>query len=431
MPRPAKGPRLHLRKARPDKRQAATWVIRDGAKEVGTGCGPERLADAQLALAEYIQEKWAGQPVAAADGASDPADVLVADVLTLYARGRGARAPDPKAVKARLQALLEFWGEKTLADVRRSTCEAYVAHRMAQPIRMAKDKANARRVSDQGARRELEDLSAAIVYWHDEHPLTRRPKVVLPPKAESSRDALTREQAARLLKAAMGWRWTPPAEADEAADPGPAGDAVGAKPKGKWKRLSKSAINNRAHLRRFVLIGLYTGSRPGVIPQLLWSESATRAWVDLDRGIVYRRGRSERDQRTKRRPLVKMPTRLLAHMRRWRCLDEALRARLERAHLDAGGDARQLPQLTSVLHHGSRPIDGRIRRGFASLVADAGLPPEITPHWMRHTCATWLMEADVPPWEAAGFTGMTTKTLEEHYGHHRPSHQAKARKALG
>lgn len=411
MPRPAKGPRLHLRKARPDKRQAATWVIRDGSTEVGTGCGPERLADAQLALAEYIQEKWAAQPAAPADGAAaDPADVLVADVLTCYARGKGPRAPDPKALKARLQALLEFWGDRTIADVRRSTCEAYVAHRTAQPIKMAKNRATARRVSDQGARRELEDLSAAIGYWHDEHPLTRRPKVVLPPKAESARDALTREQAARLLKAAMGWRLDPAT--------------------GRWKRLSKSAIRNRAHLRRFVLIGLYTGSRPGVTPRLLWSESAAQAWVDLDQGIVYRRGRAERDSRTKRRPLVKMPGRLLAHMRRWRAMDEALQARLIQAHLDAGGDPREGPQLTSVLHHGGRPIGGLIRRGFAALVADAGLPAGVTPHWMRHTCATWLMEADVPPWEAAGFTGMTTKTLEEHYGHHRPSHQAKARKAL-
>lgn len=409
MPRPSKGPRLFLRKARPDKRQASVWVIRDGSKEVGTGCGPGEVAEAGLKLAEYIQAKWTPAP-SGPNGAADPADVLLADVLALYAEGRAAKAPDPKAVRARLSALLEFWGESTVADIRRSTCEAYVAHRILQPIKMAKDPATARRVTDQGARRELEDLSAAIGYWHDEHPLTRRPKVVLPAKSESTRDALDRSQAARLLLAAMGWRLNPKT--------------------GKWKRLQKSSRLNRAHLRRFALIGFYTGTRPGVIPKLLWEESLTQAWVDLDEGIIYRRGKAERDHRTKRRPLVVIPNRLLAHLRRWREMDRAASIALREDHLKAGGDALRIPQLVSVLHHGGRPLAGRIRTGFEGMVRDAGLPEEITPHWMRHTCATWLMERDAKPWEAAGYTGMSTKTLEDCYGHHRPSYQSAARTAL-
>jgi len=411
MPRPSKGPRLFLRKARPDKRQASVWVIRDGAKEVGTGCGPGEVAEAGLKLAEYIQSKWTPAPAGGANGPTDPADVLIADVLSLYTDGRAAKAPDPKAVKARLSALLEFWGDRTVSDIRRSSCEDYVAHRIQQPIKMAKDPKTARRVTDQGARRELEDLSAAIGYWHDEHPLTRRPKVVLPPKAESTRDALTRSQAARLLLAAMGWRWNEKTK--------------------KWKRLPKSSRLNRAHLRRFILIGLYTGTRPGVIPKLLWSESPTQAWVDLEDGVIYRRGKAERDIRTKRRPLVVVPNRLLAHLRRWHDMDQAASAEMREAHVRSGGDPMLAPQLVSVLHHGARPLAGRIRTGFEGAVRDAGLPEEITPHWMRHTCATWLMERDAKPWDAASFTGMTTKTLEDCYGHHRPSNRAKARKALG
>ena len=50
---------------------------------------------------------------------------------------------------------------------------------------------------------------------------------------------------------------------------------------------------------------------------------------------------------------------------------------------------------------------------------------------MRHTCATWLMEGDAQPWDAAGFMGMSMKTLEDTYGHHRPNHQAGARRAAG
>lgn len=411
MPRPTKGPRLFLRKARPDKRQASVWVIRDGSKEIGTGCGPSEVAEAGLRLAEYIQSKWTPEPATGPNGPADPADVLIADVISLYAEGKAAKAPDPKAVKARLTALLEFWGDKTVADIRRSSCEAYVAYRILQPIKMAKNPETARRVTDQGARRELEDLSSAIGYWHDEHPLTRRPKVVLPPKAESTRDALSRSDAARLLLASMGWR-------RNASN-------------GKWRRLPKSSRLNRAHLRRFILIGLYTGTRPGVIPKLLWSESPTQAWVDLDEGIIYRRGKAEREQRTKRRPMVVIPNRLLAHMRRWHDMDMAANAQLREDHLRAGGAPTTAPTLISVLHHGGRPLAGRVRTGFEGAVRDAGLSEDITPHWMRHTCATWLMERNVQTWEAAGYTGMSVKTLEDCYGHHRPNHQANARRALG
>lgn len=405
MARRSKGPRLYLRKGRADRRSDDVWVIRDGQKEVSTGCASGRLADAEKALADYLASKWTPDVIGSDRRASDPADILVTEILALYAMEKAPRVADPVSCQGRIAALNEFWGDMTLADVKRSTCEAYVAWRTLQPIRSYKDPKTAPRVTDQGARRELEDLSAAIGYWAEEHPLTRRPKVVLPQKAESTREALTREQAARLLMAAMGWRLDPATQ--------------------KWRRLQGSSRKNRAHLRRFVLIGLYTGTRPGVLPKLLWEEAATQAWVDLDAGVIYRRGKAERDHKTKRRPLVKVPARLLLHLRRWRQMDlDAAEARKR----DAAPSERN--QLTTVLHHGGRPLAGRIRTGFEGIVRDAGLSPDVTPHWMRHTCATWLMEADVPPWEAAGFTGMTIKTLEDCYGHHRPSHQAKARKAL-
>src|SRR6185312_12382138 len=130
----------------------------------------------------------------------------------------------------------------------------------------------------------------------------------------------------------------------------------------------------RAHLRRFVLIGIYTGTRPGVIPKLLWVESPTQAWADLEAGVIWRRGKLEKDHRTKRRPMVKIPPRLLAHMRRWKAADEKLMA--ERAAADP-----PLKTTNAVIHHGGRPLAGRIRQGYEACVRDAGLPAEITPHW--------------------------------------------------
>lgn len=401
MPRRAKGPRLYHRAGRIDRKTGRrlpdVWVIRDGATEVSTGCSSDRLREAEQQLADYIARKWTPASALAAYSRHDPAQVGIAEVLALYAQQRAPELKsDPTSNAGFIKHLLGWWGDKMVSEVKRSTCKAYVEYRTRQPLRHG---ATGRKVSAQTARRELEVLSAAIGHWHAEDAFHVRPKVWLPEKPESPRDALTRPQAAALLWATLGWRKSEVA-----------GEV-------KWTRLSPSARKNRAHLRRFILIGLYTGTRHAVITKLLWAEDPHQAWVDLDKGVIYRRGRHERDTATKRRPVVKLPPRLVAHLKRWRRLDEA-------------ASARRACAIDTVLHHGGDPITGKIRTGFAGCVADAGLPAEITPHWMRHTCATWLMEAGVELWEAAGYTGMTSAVLERHYGHHRDDHQAAARRAL-
>lgn len=436
MPRPSKGPRLKFRPARPDKRQAAAWVIVDGARELGTGCGAGDRAGAEVALGNYIIDKHATQGPAGEGGGADhdrvrdPSSVLIADVLSVYARERAPRLADPVSASHRIEQLLDYWtedapalpGDKrdgSLGCILRSTCQGYVAWRTAQKVRSFKDPAKAPFVTDQSARRELEDLSAAVNWYAQEHPLSRLPVVTLPPKAESPRDALTRDQAARLMKAALGYRWDP--------------DLIDGRTgrKGGWIRLGSSAINNRRHLRRFLMLGFYTGSRHTVNIKLLWTESPTQAWVDLDAGVIYRRGKAERDHRTKRRPICQIPPRVLSCLRRWKRLDDIRQAQLQAAHLAGGGDPARLPQISSVIHHGGAPLAGRIRTGFEGLVRDAGLDPAVTPHWMRHSCATWLMEADAKPWIAAGFMGMSMKTLEDTYGHHRPGQQSGAHLGAG
>jgi Phage integrase family len=65
-----------------------------------------------------------------------------------------------------------------------------------------------------------------------------------------------------------------------------------------------------------------------------------------------------------------------------------------------------------------------------AVVKDAGLGPDVTPHVLRHTAATWLMQAGTDPWEAAGFLGMTVETLIGRYGHHHPDYLSAARGAF-
>jgi hypothetical protein len=78
MPRPTKGARLYLRKRRG---REPVWVIRDGAHEEVTGCGPSEHAEAEKRLAEFINEKH--QP---RSGEGDPRKVLVSDVLNIYSQ---------------------------------------------------------------------------------------------------------------------------------------------------------------------------------------------------------------------------------------------------------------------------------------------------------------------------------------------------------
>jgi Phage integrase family len=55
----------------------------------------------------------------------------------------------------------------------------------------------------------------------------------------------------------------------------------------------------------------------------------------------------------------------------------------------------------------------------------------VTPHTLRHTAATWLMQRGAPMWQAAGFLGMSEQTLRDVYGHHHPDFPREAADAIG
>jgi integrase len=243
--------------------------------------------------------------------------------------------------------LERFWGDKMLTDVTARNCQAYIAQR-----------------PQAAARRDLETLRAAIGHWHKHYgPLPAIPAIVMPERSAPRDRWLTRQEAARLLWAA---RRTP-------------------------------------HLVRFILIGLYTGTRSGAILALQWE------WIDLERGTMRRKDVGERDT-NKRRPIVRLGTRLLSHLRRWR--DQDFRQR----------------RSSSVVHYDGRPVR-KLRRSWAGAVRRAALGNDVTPHTLRHTRATWMMQKGVPIWQAAGALGMTVQMLERTYGHHHPDWQREAANA--
>jgi integrase len=156
------------------------------------------------------------------------------------------------------------------------------------------------------------------------------------------------------------------------------------------------------HLRRFILIGLYTGTRSQAMLGLSWMPSTSSGWVDLAKGVLYRRGEDQRRTNKKQTPAA-IPDRLMAHLRRWHRMDSQLGIR-------------------HVIHYQGTKVT-KLRRSWATARDGAGLDGKVIPHTLRHTAATWLMQAGIDVWDAAGNLGMSLKMLEEVYGHHHPDYQ--------
>jgi integrase len=163
------------------------------------------------------------------------------------------------------------------------------------------------------------------------------------------------------------------------------------------------------HIAQFILLGIYTGTRAGgICSAALDQPTIGRSWIDLDNGIFYRQVIGRRKTKKQQTP-VRLPPRLLAHLRRWK---------------------RKRLCLTSAIEWNGAPVK-RINKAFRSVRGAAGFGEEVIPHTLRHTCATWLAQRGVPTWEAAGFLGMTEQTFINVYGHHHPDHQRNAVNAFG
>jgi integrase len=268
-------------------------------------------------------------------------DPLIADVLMVYAK---EHLPHTRAAQNGLynvSSLGGWFGHLRFSDITAAKCREYSRER-----------------TPAAARRDLETLRAAIRYWEREHgPVSRVPVITMPPKSEPRERWLTRSEAAKLLFAAR----------------------------------------RTEHLKRFILIGLYTGSRSGAILNLKWD------WIDVERAIM-RRKESGESETNKRRPPVRIGRKLLSFLRRWK-------------HCDDGGRGGH------IVHYDGAPIR-KLRRSWAAAVQRSGVA--CTPHTLRHTRATWLKQNGVDVWEAAGHLGMSVDTLQRNYAKHHPDWQKRA-----
>lgn len=359
MPRRPKPPRLYLRPTRAGERNSA-WVILDRGREISTGASAEDINGAEAALAAYIGEKH--QP---AQGPCDPSKILIVDILDQYAKGHAKSVRRPEIIGRAIERLSEFFGIRPASTVNADLCAQYTQWRINRQDLRTKREA-AKTVSMASARRELSVLGAALTWGWRNGRIDRLMPIKLAPATPARERHLTRSEAAALLLAALGWNL-------QTGNRNP-------------HRISR-------HLARFIILGIYTGTRHDALLALQWMPNTTGGWVDLDAGILYRKPRGAIES-AKRRPPLPIPPRLLPHLRRWRNLTGQY-----------------------VIEY----ADGRcayIRRSWRESCAIAGLGKDVVPHIMRHTCATWLLQAGRSVHDVAGVLGTTEGVIERTYGHH-------------
>lgn len=189
-----------------------------------------------------------------------------------------------------------------------------------------------------------------------------------------------------LLRACLRWHygkdapplWMPPAS----------------KPRDTWltKEQARAIVDaaTTPHVRLFVILGLSTGARAGAILDLTWDR------VDFaQRTVDYRP--TGRVQTNKRRTVVPM------NERAREALSEAYRARL----------------TDHVIEYAGKPV-ASVKKAIERLSRKTGAP--FSPHVLRHTCAVWMAQDNVPMQMISQYLGHTSlRMTEQVYARYSPS----------
>lgn len=178
-----------------------------------------------------------------------------------------------------------------------------------------------------------------------------------------------------LLRACLRWRykddapaiWLPPASA----------------PRERW--LTKPEANKLVdsakspHIKLFLILGLATGARAAAILDLTWDR------VDFLHGTINFMP-AGRETTNKRRVVVTMNSRA--------------RAALEEAKEGALSD--------HVIEYGGKPVVS-VKKAIERLSKATGIA--VSPHVLRHTCAVWMAQADVPMQKISQYLGHTSLAM--------------------
>ncbi|WP_148207485.1 tyrosine-type recombinase/integrase [Paramagnetospirillum magneticum] len=397
MSRTSQGPRLRLfgpddrhgakpRKGFREYRWYVLWQEGGQRRERATGLDHRATAEErEAALSAFLDEQDRGRRPS---GPRHPDQMTVAEALTLYGENHAPTTSCPERIGYTIEALTPWWGEAKISAITAAACRRYLADRKAA---IAKARADQRALvearyreqdkapppplkrleaSDGTIRRELGTLRAAVNWCHLEGYLVQPPAVWLPDRPQSKERWLTRQEAAKLIRAAR-----------------------------KIERSNK-------YLPLFILIGLYTGARKEAILGLQWQPNTVGGRIDLERGLIdYRK--PGQAQTAKRRTAIPIPPRLRPFL-------EAARRRTRQYVLEYRAPTTEERERGIV----AIPIKDT-KKAIASAARAANLT-DVTPHTLRHSAVTWLVQSGVPLWEVAQWVGMSVEMIERVYGHHAP-----------
>lgn len=382
-----------------------TLYIRDGRREISTRLGTDRRADANTLLDLYKLQKGAKTrgiiaprmvPVVAA-----LAHLLEADRPVRVPRADGAREPVKGAEHGylmrctRLATLSKFFADAAFKDVTTAKCKAFIEWRTTLPdARYKPGDPDAPLAKEASAREDLYELKKAIDLYADEFALAWHPEVFLPKAGPGRTRWLRPVEIDRIYWAIRGRIWdhaTNGWKTETVADED--GNVV-------TRRVLRGTetIQARRVLRRFVFIGMATGTRNTAMRELRWHITDEGGCFDLDGGLIHRRGFGLDPNAGKPRASSRISERVVTTLRRWRAAD-----------LAAGID-RVIHKVDGTAYARSPAFVWR------ATMEDAGLGADVVPHTLRHTAATMLRLAGADVRKGADVLGMAVQTMVRVYG---------------
>lgn len=163
----------------------------------------------------------------------------------------------------------------------------------------------------------------------------------------------------------------------------------------KLLRAARQMRYAKTYLPLFILMGLYTAARSEAILTRKWSD------IDFKNGYIdYGMGAGN-----KRRSKPPIPKRLMR---------ELLKAKQKDGH---------------VINNYGQPVEN-ILKSFKQACKDAGIE-EATPHDLRRTAVSWMVQKGVDYGRIAKWAGMTVGMIERVYGHLAPEHLDDIKEAFG
>ncbi|MEP5630369.1 MAG: site-specific integrase [Tateyamaria sp.] len=231
-------------------------------------------------------------------------------------------------------------------------------------------------ISDSTIRKELNLLRAAMNHVHGTHGLACEPKFAIKVSDGLPRDEyLTRSEVQKML--------------DLCED------------------------ESRAHIELFLLLSVATGARKEAVLSLKWNQvriGAVKAGVGQDgefhEGTHIDFGPGSGN---KRRPKIPISN----NMRLWTLLTLS-----ERTH----------PEY--VITYKGEPLKD-IKGGFANVLREAKIKKKVTPHNMKHTAITLMLQRGIDPETVARWTNTTLEIIFKVYSHHIPDHHEALGDAVG